>query len=233
MLRQDVVYITINQNDDGLPGNDDRFQQLQDYYNIVVMSAGGYGHVPIPLLKQPEMILPKIPVHNRTHLVSYVGSRTHAPYRMRGRMIRMIGPQHFYKGDEWRSVMQDSKFSLCPRGYGRTSFHVMETLQMGLIPIQVYLDGDMPWLPYENTILQNVSFATSLGGLGELISKLEEMPNSQIEQMEQEIQGLIEDYFTFDGVMVQMEKIKSNSQNSELVHSSIEFNLHFVFLQRR
>eukprot|EP00539_Tryblionella_compressa_P005731 CAMPEP_0178768458 /NCGR_PEP_ID=MMETSP0744-20121128/20255_1 /TAXON_ID=913974 /ORGANISM="Nitzschia punctata, Strain CCMP561" /LENGTH=373 /DNA_ID=CAMNT_0020424541 /DNA_START=206 /DNA_END=1327 /DNA_ORIENTATION=+ len=217
VLRHDVIYITVSQNDDGLPGDTDLFQQLQNEYNIVIMSAGGYGHVPIPLLKQPEEVQAKIPMSKRTHLVSYVGGKFHAPNDMRRKMISIIGDDHYYKGKKWRSIMQDSKFSLCPRGFGRSSYHVMETLQMGLIPIQVYVDGDIPWLPYQSTILKNISFSTSLENLPTLITKLEQMPDSQIEKMELAIERLIKNYFTFDGVMVQIQRFLLDYENSDLI----------------
>ena len=54
--------------------------------------------------------------------------------------------EHYYKGKHWQRIMRDSKFQLCPRGFGRTSYHVMESFQMGLIPIHVY--SDVPWVPY-------------------------------------------------------------------------------------
>jgi len=213
VLRHDVIYITVDQLDDGFPGDNDLFRQIQDEYNIVIMSAGGYGHVTVPLLKQPEELVPKIPVENRKHFISYVGSETNAPYDLRRNVISLIGRDHYYKGEGWRSVMQDSKFSLTPRGYGRTSYHVMEILQMGLIPIHVYSDGDIPWLPYSDTILLDLSFSTDLENLPKLIKELEDMPDSQIEQMEQRIEKLIPEYFTFEGVMLQIEKfLLPNSQ---------------------
>jgi uncharacterized membrane protein len=72
VLRTDVVYLTVSQNDDGFQGN--HKELLQDEYNIVVLSARGS----CSLLKQPEQVVPKIPVSNRTHLTSYIGSTTHA-----------------------------------------------------------------------------------------------------------------------------------------------------------
>eukprot|EP00913_Durusdinium_trenchii_P016395 g15411.t1 len=52
----------------------------------------------------------------------------------------------FGSADEWHKVAGNSKVSLCPRGYGRTAFHLFEILQLGLIPVHVYLD--IPWVPY-------------------------------------------------------------------------------------
>ena len=59
LLREDVLYITVSQNADGFVGRCEEFQHLQDKFHITVLSAGGYGHVPIPLLKQQEIRRPK------------------------------------------------------------------------------------------------------------------------------------------------------------------------------
>lgn len=42
---------------------------------------------------------------------------------------------------EWREVMADSFASMCPRGFGRTAYHLMETLQQGLVPVHVRYTG--------------------------------------------------------------------------------------------
>mmetsp|Transcript_26953 Transcript_26953/g.59228 ORF Transcript_26953/g.59228 Transcript_26953/m.59228 type:complete len:410 (+) Transcript_26953:149-1378(+) len=216
LLREDVMYITINQNDDGLVGRCTEFNDIQNKYHITVLSAGGYGHVPVPLLKQPEAPLPKIPLNERKHLVSYVGSKNNAPDNMREVTIaHMEKAGHYYfKGSEWRDIMAQSKFSLCPRGFGRTSYHVMETLQMGLIPIQVYLD--QPWLPYAN-LMKNVSYTVTNDELPDLFLHLSKMPDSEVEELEARIGKLREDYFSFEGTMKQIGRFMLDPTNSELV----------------
>ena len=45
ILRKDVIYLVVSQDDQGLGV----LSQLRP--NILVLSAGGYGHIPIPLIK--------------------------------------------------------------------------------------------------------------------------------------------------------------------------------------
>ena len=116
--------------------------------------------------------------------------------------------------------MEQSKFSLCPRGYGRTSYHVMETLQMGLIPIQVYLEKDQPWLPY-GEIMQNISYAVTTTELPKLIRQLAKLPNATIARMEETIETMREDYFSFQGVLQQIGKFMVNPTSSALVCQAI------------
>lgn len=48
VLRPDVLYVTISQSAEGL----DQFSLLHP--NVLVLSCGGFGHIPLPLLKKPE-----------------------------------------------------------------------------------------------------------------------------------------------------------------------------------
>jgi hypothetical protein len=76
-LRKDVLYITLSQNDVGLEGV---FDLRREYPNILVLSAGGYGHVAVPLLKQDELPLSaettpqRLPLASRPLLASYTGN---------------------------------------------------------------------------------------------------------------------------------------------------------------
>ena len=213
LLRDDVLYITVNQNADGFVGRCTEFLDLQSKHHVTVLSAGGYGHVPIPLLKQPETPQTKKPVNERKHLVSYVGSNKNAPKNMRKKMIAQDN-HYYYRGQNWRDVMTESKFSLCPRGFGRTSYHVMEALQMGLIPIQVY--QDQPWLPYGD-IMQNISYSVTNEDLPGLIEQLSKMPDSEIAEIEDRIENMREDYFSFEGTLKQISNFMLNPVESQLV----------------
>jgi len=198
-LRDDVLYITVNQNADGFVGRCKEFLDLQNNKLLTVFSAGGYGHVPIPLLKQPEPILSKPSPGERKHLLSYVGKPKNAPHKMRQKM--MAQGHHYYYGDQWREEMAHSKFQLCPRGFGRTSYHVQESLQMGLIPIQVYLEHDQPWLPYA-TIMNNISYAVTVEELPNLVDTvLSKLSNVEISHMEQQIEQWRDKYFSVEGAL--------------------------------
>ena len=51
--------------------------------------------------------------------------------------------------------------SLVPRGFGRTAYHLMETFQMGRVPLYVY--SDVPWVPYAE-VFERVGYASSARG---------------------------------------------------------------------
>ncbi|KAH8043888.1 hypothetical protein JL722_14968 [Aureococcus anophagefferens] len=84
------------------------------------------------------------------------------------------------KAEDWRGVMADSRFSLCPRGFGRSSYHVAETINLGLVPIHVY--SDTPWLPYPERFA-DVGFNASIDGFADLLDALHALPDAEVERL--------------------------------------------------
>jgi hypothetical protein len=223
VLRKDVMYVTVAQNDVGLDGAMD----LVSFPNLVVLSAGGFGHVPIPLLKQTEPLLggagalAKAPVAARPILASFTGSLGHSPGRMRGHMQQVT--RHFvashsrasnvtmYQGEGWREVMAASRVQLCPRGFGRTSYHVSEAVQMGLVPLHVFLD--VPWVPYKDTVFRELGYSVDLKDLEALLADLagleggattEAEAAAQLEAKEAAAERYRGSHFSYGGVMDQI-----------------------------
>ena len=207
-LRPDTLYVTVAQDDQGLVGSAHADGALQ---NILVLSAGGYGHVPLPLLNQPEAPLQNLaPPGARRFFVSYVGSRTHAPHSVRQWSIRLLWacckllghdcPHHH--GEGWRDVMRHSRFSLCPRGFGRSSYHIAETLQLGLIPIHVY--SDRPWLPYAR-VFHSCGYAASVFGLPRLLWRLVWLTDAEVLAREARARELAASHFSLAGVAAQVQ----------------------------
>ena len=125
---------------------------VPDDINLTVFSTGptsvGGRVVPIPLLKeelQPQGL-------EKTHSITFYGDVA-APAR--SSLYAM------YKGDpsfifmrhqkDWLQGMEQSNFTLAPRGWGHDSFRRWEALQVGTIPIYVF-DSQQPWLPYKEVL---------------------------------------------------------------------------------
>lgn len=203
ILRPNVPYITVSHNDEGLSGR--AGWPLVSSPNLLVLSSGGYGHVPLPLfLFNEKVILRKR--RRRQLLVSYVGSSTHAPNNMREQMIaivRHVSEQLNFSAfcgrlPRWRDVMANSYVSLCPRGFGRTSYHVMETVQMGLLPLHVYIDHE--WLPYSK-VFHSFGFACNLHGLPGMLARIHSMGVDELERRETIARGLRESHFSHAGTV--------------------------------
>ena len=91
--------------------------------------------------------------------------------------------------------MRHSKVSLVPRGFGRTAFHLVETLQLGLVPLYVY--SDTPWVPYP---AKYPGFMASLASLDRVLGELAATPARELEARERQARGLRESHYTVDGL---------------------------------
>jgi hypothetical protein len=142
-------YFTVVQYDDNI---------LNDLsgLDILIFAMGGHGRwkdkcYPIPLNCQSPAGLTK---YDRKDLfASFVGSMTHP---IRSRMVAQLAgdPKYVIKTNspgygEFRTLMSRSRFSLCPRGYGQTSFRICESLQSGSVPVYIY---DEPLFPFGDIV---------------------------------------------------------------------------------
>ena len=204
ILRDDVIYLAISQDDQGIG----ILQGLKP--NILTLSAGGYGHIPIPLIKGdlPYVLPPE-------HLIGMGFTGQLRPRLSRYLMLKEmsslcsklnIGCRRFGPSLYWRQEMNITAINLAPRGFGRTSYKLVEVIQMGRIP--AYLYDDIPWIPYEHS---NISI-TNFGFLGKFhqfsamatnILNLLKHPSKLKEKLEQI--RLSRYYYTYKGVLEQIE----------------------------
>ena len=132
-----------------------------------------------------------------------------------------------YWGLGWRDTMSRSKYSLCPRGSGRTSYHLAEALQMGLLPVQVHLkDGpynhgtcdasgssisDEAWIPYE-ALYRKIGFTADLTTLPDLFAHLMNVSAEEHRSHEKFVGSLRLSHFTYSGVMDQIGQFMSSKR---------------------
>jgi len=144
-LDRNQKYFTIVQYDDNILND---FKDL----DIKIFTMGGHGKYkdksyPIPLNCLP----PKgLQIMNKDILGSFIGS-INGRHIIREKMANVLKDNNKYIISEhitypqFREIMSRSIFSLCPRGYGQTSFRICEALQVQSIPIYIY---DEPLIPF-------------------------------------------------------------------------------------
>ena len=207
-LRADVIYVTVSQNDLGIYGaaNDFPTSKLN---NILVLSAGGYGHVPIPLLKGTVSPCPATERYtDREFFVSFAGSNT-APNRLRESMIDIVTnfsakhevAVHTEKTSTWESIRCSSRFSLCPRGFGRTSYRLAETVQSGRIPVVVF--SDVLWVPYIE-LFKKVGYFSRTSTLESTLELLQRTSAGESKRREELLLLLRDTHFSLEGVLRQI-----------------------------
>ena len=150
-LDKSKEYFTIIQWDDGIVNP-------FEYKNIYVFGQGGggakkgyIGDYPIPLICQPN---PSIKIQNKDIFASFVGG-IHGRSSCREDLYNNLKNNNKYLFQEsigydaFSNIMSRSVFSLCPRGYGATSFRICEALQHNSIPVYI---SDKPWIPFNDMI---------------------------------------------------------------------------------
>ena len=123
ILRPNVIYMAVSQGDVGLG------MIGRAHPNILVLSAGGYGHVVIPLIKGELPLQP-----HREEFVNDVGFFGNPRQPPRPTMLpemadiaKDLGLRFkLGQGSTWLEDMNETKFNLAPRGYGRSSFRFAE-----------------------------------------------------------------------------------------------------------
>lgn len=191
-------YFTVVQNDLGILESTPK--------NLLVFSAGGTGDVPIPLLKGT------IPYRNKPKkwLCSFMGSTDteQGHFNTRKLMCEALKnePLFFWsKGSlkDFYKITQESVFTLCPRGFGPTSFRLYESMALGSIPVYVW--HNTRWLPFSEQIdWEKLAIIIPI----EQIRKLPEILNNHSPELIRERQRYIKQvyntFFTYKGTAKQI-----------------------------
>jgi hypothetical protein len=204
-ISPDKKYFTIVQNDDGILEEAPK--------NVLIFSAGGVGDIPIPLIKGDIK-----PVERKRDIkCSFMGALEGAHNRtgVKSKMYDALkGKDGFYFGrgtmPEFIDITSRSVFTLCPRGYGRSSFRLYEALALGSIP--VYIWDDIEWLPYKDKLeWDKFSVSTNIKDIDRLPDIIDAHTPEIVKQKQKRIKELYKEYFTYEGTCKQILKILERS----------------------
>lgn len=132
--------------------------------NCLIFSMGGVFNtnipksssvIPIPLIYDREESI--TPSKNKSLLACYVGRNTH-PVREKivkqykedntiyAKNLESMNSNISHKDQErFKNLILKSHFSLCPRGFGPTSFRLYESIKLGTVPVYI---SDYHFLPF-------------------------------------------------------------------------------------
>lgn len=197
-------YYTIVQYDNGIQHN------LKDLDIMVFSMSGGRTDYPLPLISCKHLYQPA-PI--RRHLLaSFIGKVTHS---MRRSMISEL-PEDIYCTEggkslgEFCQIVSESTFTLCPRGFGPTSFRIQEALQYGSIPVYISDEFVIPHnVPFEEygVIIE----AKDVHRVHEILS---DMPADEVRRKQEAIPHIYQTYFTYEGNQKAIQKAVAECGNT-------------------
>ena len=113
----------------------------------------------------------------------------------------------FYK------ITQESVFTLCPRGFGPTSFRMYEAMALGSIPI--YIWHEKVWLPYTDEIDWNkAAIIIPIEQIDQLKTILQSLTPNQIREKQEYIKSIFNNYFTMKRTCYQIIKTLEQNENN-------------------
>ena len=114
---------------------------------------------------------------------------------LKGRGEYFITEKINYK--EFIDKMNDSIFSLCPRGYGVTSFRICEALELNSIPVYIY---DEPCVPFSDFVdMKDYCVMIHESELNNIDSILKSKTEKEINILKENGKKIYEEYFTYEG----------------------------------
>ena len=178
----------------------------------------------MPFLLFARELSPIVSTQDMKYDVVFLGTVSNHPLRslLRQAIAQEGNFAYFGKSSNWREIYEMSKAILCPRGYGRNSFRLTETLQLGLIPIYVY--DDVCWLPYYDSInwssfslvvrLDRTNYRQVAAQIRDFVKG---MSIERRADMQQRIRSLYDSHFTVTGAFSQVELfLKGGFRSSDL-----------------
>jgi hypothetical protein len=100
--------------------------------------------------------------------------------------------------DHFIDVASRSKFTLCPRGYGNTSFRMYEVMQLGSIPVYITDYWNLPWSDELNW--QEFCVLVPHNEIHLIDEKLKNISDSQYQSMLERMNEVYESHFTLESL---------------------------------
>ena len=204
-LDKSKKYFTVCQHDDApkhqLPPDTLVFSLSQSRRNLKNLN-------PIPIPATCSKIPLPTESYNKDIFASFVGSITH---QIRVELYNLCNtqPNYYFSGQQWNPTIQQSKldefititsrskFALCPRGYGNTSFRLYEAMQLGAVPVYISDDFFLPWSDELNW--NEFCVIVDSKNLKQLPSILNSISEEKINEMADKAKQVYSEYFTLDG----------------------------------
>lgn len=180
------------------------FNQFQETLSRGSISVKNKVYIPLLSSVHPSSNK-KTWTANRKYLASFMGDLTISDVRTNmqkyckgpGVVIQSGNCDNNADTHKFEELMLNSTFALCPRGFGNTSFRLVEAMQFGAIPVYI---SDVFTLPYSDVLDWNkFCVIVKHDEIENLYQRLSSITLSQIQDYRENIQKVYDSYFTMDG----------------------------------
>jgi len=173
-------------------------EEINKYRDIFIGKEANYF---LPLLCQPIL---KNRKNIKKKIITFRGNLTTHPLRLEMR-DKLKNNKNFLIEDSWRSsnmqryiyLLDQSMFTLAPRGYGYSSFRLYEAICMGSIPIIIWKDKLI--LAYNDELnykdFSIIIHSNDISKIPEIINNLDE---KKITTMQENLKKVCKSHFNFD-----------------------------------
>jgi hypothetical protein len=179
------------------------------------------GDIPIPLTYESKYLdnIKKKEWKDKHIFCSFLGKHTHdVRHKLHNYITRQNKDDYVYHlvtgsydKNMYIEKTIDSKFCLCPRGFGRSSFRFFEVLKLGSIP--VYIWDDINWLPFQDKIdYSKLCVVLNVSDIELLDNKLRNITETQYVDMVLYYEK-IKNYFTYNGMCEEIKSIVNKKEN--------------------
>jgi hypothetical protein len=112
--------------------------------------------------------------------------------------------------------MSKSLFSLCPRGYGQTSFRICEALQSNSIPVYIY---DEPLIPFKEEFdFSSIGILIPQSDINLIDEILSNISKEKIKNLQETGKIIYKKFFDYNGcfkeIINKLKKIKNESNTN-------------------
>lgn len=207
LLPPNTLFFTVSEDDKGI-GGPKHHPNLSLPKNLVILSSGGQGHIPIPNLKQT---LSSVPMYHSKMKLLFMGTiwkdEEHGDIRSFSiNWLNKTVKSEFVleKNRKWLEYFKQSDMIVSLRGQGRGCYRTYEILQLGMIPFIIH-DG-IQWTPYLNS---NVNWEKFSIIVGEDDLKNYRLPNyneEDLKKMRKIVLRFRNSHFTDAGLMDQIQR---------------------------
>lgn len=213
-LDSNGYYFTVSQHDDA-----PMFHKFPS--GTTHFSAGGNASntIAIPLICSPII---DTETKDKDIFCSFVGSMTH-PIRMKMLDVLVDNKDYVLKPKHWTLDVNDnrkelflditkrSKYSLCPRGYGTTSFRLYEAMQLNCVPVYI---SDNFHLPFDENYVNwgDISILINSKEIDDIDEILKSISDDRYEEILKNMKETYRNFFAMEKTCDTILKILTNGK---------------------